>query len=615
VRARAPGRVGGLRRGGPGARVWDGDGRARPRPSAAPSGAWPGPGTPRRVPRGCPRSETRSPAPSGGRRAPRHRSLGVAALLPAGRAGARGGAGEGGGRVQGVQVEGRGGRGRRRDGAPRRPDRRAARGIEDQARRERRVGPEDGRAVARPRADRPVEFVEQPVAPDSPRGPTTACMGLAADYPVPIALDESIAGDADVGRWLDAGWRGYLSSSPPCSGTLPACLDGSPPAHSRVVFSSALETAIGAQAALRLGVRLAGQELRRSDSASGRSSPTPRFDGPRRRRSSARGRRTDQPGGPMERGELAGASGRPAPGVPAVVVEEGEPRVHGGSFAAAVSARGPRLPRQPVVAIPERAELSRLAGSGPRRRARLAHDPERRRRGRAQVRAPRRLDDRGRGRGVSAPISARAGERGGRPSPAPRERPHGLDAQRADGRRFHPVVVEGRSRRAASRRAFPRTAASRLCRRSCSGSSSSDEAVAWLRRSGSSSSGAGRPGRGSSRGGAPRAAAFALLRGDGDRGDGRGAQARAVPGGDSGVRPPLAPRRDRHCRRRRCGSPGSRSSGATFPALRDERSWVTGTWGVRPPTGSLVILGRSDDLIVTGGKKVSPAGGRGRPAG
>jgi O-succinylbenzoic acid--CoA ligase len=43
-----------------------------------------------------------------------------------------------------------------------------------------------------------------------------------------------------------------------------------------------------------------------------------------------------------------------------------------------------------------------------------------------------------------------------------------------------------------------------------------------------------------------------------------------------------------------------------FPEIRIERSWTTGDLGAFD-AGSLVILGRRDDVIVTSGKKVSPA--------
>ena len=99
-------------------------------------------------------------------------------------------------------------------------------------------------------ADRPVEFVEQPVAPGS-RGASDHLLGLSADYPVPIALDESIRGDADVGRWLDAGWPGYFVIKPAQLGDVQGVLGRLAKARARVVFSSSLETGMGAQAALR----------------------------------------------------------------------------------------------------------------------------------------------------------------------------------------------------------------------------------------------------------------------------------------------------------------------------------------------------------------------------
>jgi O-succinylbenzoate synthase len=99
-------------------------------------------------------------------------------------------------------------------------------------------------------ADRPVEFVEQPVSHDS-RGADDQLAGLSADYPVPIALDESIRGDGDVARWLDAGWPGYFVVKPALLGDVRGVLGRLAAARARVVFSSSLETGIGAQAALR----------------------------------------------------------------------------------------------------------------------------------------------------------------------------------------------------------------------------------------------------------------------------------------------------------------------------------------------------------------------------
>ena len=107
---------------------------------------------------------------------------------------------------------------------------------------------------------RPVEFVEQPVAHDS-RGADDCLAGLAADYPTPIALDESITNEEDVGRWIDLGWRGYFVVKPALVGEIRAVLGRLAKAHARVVFSSALETGIGAQAALRLAFAWPGKAI------------------------------------------------------------------------------------------------------------------------------------------------------------------------------------------------------------------------------------------------------------------------------------------------------------------------------------------------------------------
>lgn len=111
----------------------------------------------------------------------------------------------------------------------------------------------DGRTAGRwlDRASgRPVEFVEQPVGRDA-RGAGDLLRGLAADYPVPIALDESIAGDGDVAAWLDAGWTGIFVVKPALLGDVDGVLGRLARQGARVVFSSALETALGARAALR----------------------------------------------------------------------------------------------------------------------------------------------------------------------------------------------------------------------------------------------------------------------------------------------------------------------------------------------------------------------------
>ncbi len=105
---------------------------------------------------------------------------------------------------------------------------------------------EAGRWLARC-ADRPVEFVEQPVAPAE----EDAMLGLAGDYPVKLALDESVAGLAAVRRWQGLGWTGVFVIKPALTGPLPGLADWILATKADVVFSSAIETALGRSAILQ----------------------------------------------------------------------------------------------------------------------------------------------------------------------------------------------------------------------------------------------------------------------------------------------------------------------------------------------------------------------------
>jgi O-succinylbenzoate synthase len=82
--------------------------------------------------------------------------------------------------------------------------------------------------------------------------------GLAEDFPTPIALDESLVGEGDFDRWVGAGWRGVYVVKPALIGDLDGVLARLEKAKASVVFSSALETAVGAQAALRAAFRWRG---------------------------------------------------------------------------------------------------------------------------------------------------------------------------------------------------------------------------------------------------------------------------------------------------------------------------------------------------------------------
>lgn len=105
-------------------------------------------------------------------------------------------------------------------------------------------------------AERPVEFVEQPCFVAATEGATAQqkvedmLLGLAGDYPTPVALDESVQSDRDLARWLAAGWPGFYVLKPGLMGDMTGGLAALRKAGARVVFSSALETAVGARAAL-----------------------------------------------------------------------------------------------------------------------------------------------------------------------------------------------------------------------------------------------------------------------------------------------------------------------------------------------------------------------------
>ncbi|MFT3781691.1 MAG: o-succinylbenzoate synthase [Nibricoccus sp.] len=107
-------------------------------------------------------------------------------------------------------------------------------------------------------ADRPVEFIEQPVSPEL-KGAEDLLLGLAADYPTPIALDESVVNGRDVERWIGRGWPGFFVVKPALLGEPTSVIAQLEKAKAKVVFSSALETSVGAKAALRLAFTFQGE--------------------------------------------------------------------------------------------------------------------------------------------------------------------------------------------------------------------------------------------------------------------------------------------------------------------------------------------------------------------
>ncbi|HVZ63428.1 MAG TPA: o-succinylbenzoate synthase [Lacunisphaera sp.] len=96
-------------------------------------------------------------------------------------------------------------------------------------------------------ADRPVEFVEQPVSPSDP----DALLGLAADYPVTLALDESVVRLDQARAWQERGWNGVFVVKPALAGPLSELVAWIQSTKADVVISSAIETALGRAAILR----------------------------------------------------------------------------------------------------------------------------------------------------------------------------------------------------------------------------------------------------------------------------------------------------------------------------------------------------------------------------
>lgn len=115
--------------------------------------------------------------------------------------------------------------------------------------------------------DAPVEFVEQPAFAEPTAGRPASSLkremdlllGLAGDFPTPIALDESLVGERDLERWLGAGWPGVYVVKPSLLADPAAALARLERAKAPIVFSSALETAVGARTALQIAFAWRGE--------------------------------------------------------------------------------------------------------------------------------------------------------------------------------------------------------------------------------------------------------------------------------------------------------------------------------------------------------------------
>ncbi|MCC5789014.1 MAG: o-succinylbenzoate synthase [Opitutales bacterium] len=104
----------------------------------------------------------------------------------------------------------------------------------------------------------PVDYVEEPLWP----GKDQEMLKLASNYPVPLALDERLRErDNGVAWWQSRNWPGFYVIKPSLSGPVdrwwkPLRAKGE---LSRVILSSALETAIGGRHLLKLASALPGE--------------------------------------------------------------------------------------------------------------------------------------------------------------------------------------------------------------------------------------------------------------------------------------------------------------------------------------------------------------------
>jgi O-succinylbenzoate synthase len=103
-------------------------------------------------------------------------------------------------------------------------------------------------------ADLPIEFLEQPLPAEDVGG----LLGLASDFPTPIALDESVVRVDDLKRWRDRGWPGLYVIKPALAGD-PDELRKEIGADEAFVFSTAMETAIGHRGSLRVAFQSASK--------------------------------------------------------------------------------------------------------------------------------------------------------------------------------------------------------------------------------------------------------------------------------------------------------------------------------------------------------------------
>lgn len=92
-----------------------------------------------------------------------------------------------------------------------------------------------------------VEYLEQPLPP----GRDAELLSLAKNFPVPVALDESVGTLPALHDWAARGWPGMFVVKPALTGAPSELRRFVRESGARVVFSSGLETGIGMRQALK----------------------------------------------------------------------------------------------------------------------------------------------------------------------------------------------------------------------------------------------------------------------------------------------------------------------------------------------------------------------------
>lgn len=100
-------------------------------------------------------------------------------------------------------------------------------------------------------AENPVEFIEQPLL----KGEETEMQKIGADFPTPLALDESVGSVDELKRWRDRQWEGLFVIKPSLSGSYRMLAEELEQGAEKCVFSSSLETKVGSSNAIGFALR------------------------------------------------------------------------------------------------------------------------------------------------------------------------------------------------------------------------------------------------------------------------------------------------------------------------------------------------------------------------